>query len=1154
MPEAREFNVTDLKFECRLLGAPKLLLDGVELDVRYRKVIGLFAFLALEGLTSRARLAGLLWSEVTDEAARRNLRRELHRLKNDSPALNNQLEVSENNLGLRSGFQSDVDFFEQALEAGQVEQALGFYNGVLLEGLELEGASDFIDWLTQKRERLERSRRRAMLEYAELLETRGHWIQALEIHHALLEADPFQERTHRDLMRLHALLGERELALLQFEKCQTMLETELGLTPLPETLKLVASIRAIKTLEPKTQAQALIQPPFLTVPLVGRAVVWAQMQTAWLANKPVVLSGEPGVGKTRLLLEFATSKADFYQLTGRPGDSIAPFSTLTRSLQNLLEMTELVLLPKWVQTELSRLVPSLSLELPAPISSSEERLRFLNAVAEFILLALQDTPILLADDLQFFDSASLETTLYLAGKFAAALSDKRVMLSFRKGELSMDAQTMLEGFMLDVQAEKIELEPLAESHMLELVNALIGSAGTDLFGQHLHRATGGNPFFALETIKSLLESKFLQLTPEGVWIQDQTSNLPIPPSVREVVLRRVKMLGAATERLLEAASLTSDGFDLETLHGATALSDWEGLEALELALSMRVLEPFGEGYRFAHDLMRSSITDNLSLARKKLLHKKLATSLEKLEAAPARIANHLEQAGNKSQALEWRLKAARAAKDIYAHREALEQYNLALEDGASHQQAFSIRKARMELLRDQYMILEQYIELEQMAALADLLLDPVLQGEIAVQRSSLYFNTGKMPEALVQANLALDLVGENLGWKVTALFYAGLASMFLGRDHAAMLYLKRALEDAPTAHPAAIPALLTWLCHAEVSCGELQNAQKTFEAALIASRTQADPLKRADALSAGARVSEASHNRAQAIRQLMEANQIASELGNTNFRINYLANLVKVLATDGQLVLAQTMLEEWVQLCPNIDEPHLNLMYHYTLGHLEVARGQLGNALTSFEIAVRQADATLDNSQQRNTRVSLAKLLLSIGDDLTARNLIKFVQNISQTENNEIVLSFEHLLATADLITNQPALAKNRLEQALNKPSSPDQDLTEHQETTRCVLAAARVATKDFLGAFEMAQHIAFSPALQALALTAQFKALQGLSRDTSIVEHEATKLLETNLVPPLEKLELLKTLQHPEAQTLLLELAATLESNPELKARFLTF
>lgn len=60
MPNTREFNATRLKLECRLLGAPKLLLDGTELDVRYRKVIGLFAFLALEGLTSRARLASLL--------------------------------------------------------------------------------------------------------------------------------------------------------------------------------------------------------------------------------------------------------------------------------------------------------------------------------------------------------------------------------------------------------------------------------------------------------------------------------------------------------------------------------------------------------------------------------------------------------------------------------------------------------------------------------------------------------------------------------------------------------------------------------------------------------------------------------------------------------------------------------------------------------------------------------------------------------------------------------------------------------------------------------------------------------------------------------------------------------------------------------------
>jgi DNA-binding SARP family transcriptional activator len=271
MPKARVHNQSGLVLECRLLGSPQLLLDGKELPVKYRKVIALFAFLALEGATSRAKLAGLLWSEVTDDAARRNLRRELHRLKTDLPALNERLEVSETSLQLREPFQSDVMRFETAIASEHVERALEAYGGWLLQNLELEGASAFHEWLEQKRERLERARKRAMLECAELLETRGDWHQALEIHHGLLELDPFQERTHRDLMRLYFLMGERQAALSQFEKCQNMLETELGLEPLPETLGLAARMLAATRIVCQARTRSKIGGVFARPSQIDRA-------------------------------------------------------------------------------------------------------------------------------------------------------------------------------------------------------------------------------------------------------------------------------------------------------------------------------------------------------------------------------------------------------------------------------------------------------------------------------------------------------------------------------------------------------------------------------------------------------------------------------------------------------------------------------------------------------------------------------------------------------------------------------------------------------------------------------------------------------------------------------------------------------------------
>ena len=90
---------------------------------------------------------------------------------------------------------------------------------------------------------------------------------------------------------------------------------------------------------------------------------------------------------------------------------------------------------------------------------------------------------------------------------------------------------------------------------------------------------------------------------------DQGSNaeLPVPKNVRETVLARVKQLGEQPRRLLEAACLAGDGFQLEHLQSALALNEWESLEALEKTLDARLLESSGDGYRFAHDLIRQAL-------------------------------------------------------------------------------------------------------------------------------------------------------------------------------------------------------------------------------------------------------------------------------------------------------------------------------------------------------------------------------------------------------------------------------------------------------------------------------------------------------------------------------------------------------------------
>ena len=137
--------------------------------------------------------------------------------------------------------------------------------------------------------------------------------------------------------------------------------------------------------------------------------------------------------------------------------------------------------------------------------------------------------------------------------------------------------------------------------------------------RRLQRATHGNPYFLLETIRFLFDSGDLTIDERGTWVtrydEDTGSyaELPVPPTVQQAVIERVERLGPAARRVLETAALAGDGFVLEEVQPATALSDWEALEGLERALQANLIASATPGYRFAHDLARGQVAHDLAI-------------------------------------------------------------------------------------------------------------------------------------------------------------------------------------------------------------------------------------------------------------------------------------------------------------------------------------------------------------------------------------------------------------------------------------------------------------------------------------------------------------------------------------------------------------
>ncbi|MGD2177518.1 MAG: BTAD domain-containing putative transcriptional regulator, partial [Anaerolineae bacterium] len=245
-----------------LLGPLQITLAGEPVtDFESDKVRALLAYLAVKADRPHRRdaLAGLLWPDWSDRAARKNLRTALSNLRQaigdrtssgDHRATPPFLLITRDTIQFNTASDHwlDVSAFAASVEADppavpQLEEALALYRGSFLEGFFLRDSAAFDDWSLIVRERLRRQALGALHQLAGHYERRGDYEQAQAHAWRQVELEPWRESAHRQLMRLLALSGQRGAALAQYDTCQRVLAEELGVEPAEETTELYEQIR-----------------------------------------------------------------------------------------------------------------------------------------------------------------------------------------------------------------------------------------------------------------------------------------------------------------------------------------------------------------------------------------------------------------------------------------------------------------------------------------------------------------------------------------------------------------------------------------------------------------------------------------------------------------------------------------------------------------------------------------------------------------------------------------------------------------------------------------------------------------------------------------------------------------------------------------------
>jgi DNA-binding SARP family transcriptional activator len=317
-----------------LLGQPEFKLNGrIITNDLARKGQALIAYLAVTRQAhSREALAGLLWGEMNEESARRNLRVTLTKLR---PFFDDNLVIQRRTLAFNreSNYWLDVDVFESHLQGNeqslaQLQTAVNLYRGALLDDLPLTAAPGFEEWLQPYQERLRQMAMDALYRLAVHYTQRRQYAAGIDYLGRLLTLEPWMEEAHRQLMLLLTLSGQRSAALAQYELCRDMLDEELGVTPSQPTVDLYRRILH-EEIEEEQEASLLLQaaeltvkwsPPFqapaLSHHFVGRAALCqAVAEVLTTAQKPTIqaLVGMGGMGKTATAVQIAHAVQDRFE-------------------------------------------------------------------------------------------------------------------------------------------------------------------------------------------------------------------------------------------------------------------------------------------------------------------------------------------------------------------------------------------------------------------------------------------------------------------------------------------------------------------------------------------------------------------------------------------------------------------------------------------------------------------------------------------------------------------------------------------------------------------------------------------------------------------------------------------------------------------------
>jgi DNA-binding SARP family transcriptional activator/Flp pilus assembly protein TadD len=1048
---------------------------------------------------SRDEILDALWPETPPEAAERSLRVTVSLLRR---TLEPDLERGSESRYIRRSrpgylFDPDanceVDCWEfeerqargqEAQESGRIEEAIEQYQGALdLVRGEFLAEDPYEEWAMEARgEWLER-RLSILASLSECLALRGRYSEAVEICNKAMALDEFREDLHRRLMLYHYCAGEQALALRAFRRYARKLREQMGAAPSPELARLKERIEGrdvpgVDDLRRYPRPRRPLRLPYSLsrTHFVGRDREYALLterlrETITGAGGVVAVEGEAGVGKTRLAEEFLgyAGSRGIQTLSGRcyERDLGPPLEPVTEALDSV--------------ADISKLVPGVS-------DSHEEEDSYLRTAKPYDVTRIyhsltrqivresrcegHEALVLFVDDVQWADPATLDFLSYLAKR----ISGERVLaiFSYRREQVG-EISGWLEGL-----AERRVLTTLSLGRLsLEDLTQILTRMSSRRFGElslladFLYRESEGNPFYAVEYLRWLIESGAVRIDARRRISRLESAALlvsALPSGVRALIRARLNSLDEDSRELLELAAVVGRAFDLGLLCAVSGREESAIYGTIEpLIASGIIVEISEETYRFSHDKLRQALYEGIGSHRRRELHLRVARVLEEDAGEPSEIAHHYLRAKEWRSALESLVQAAREAEEKYYWDAALENYSRALDameklPGAGDKR-FELLAARERLLEHMDRREERARAVGEMFELANRMGDRTKLAQVCVRRIG------------VLAALSNPAAAEQAGREAAEIF--------------------QELGDAAGVA----------LAHREVGYvlwtnGDHAGSLEANFRALRIHRNLGDRRGEVGDVGNIAEVYRGMGNYREALRWTQTSVRIYQELGDGIGEAMRLATAASIHRELGELEAALPLVLRSLRICTSLGVKNLLVAQHSACGTLYLGLGAPHRALEHFRAAARLGREMGYTRDEGFSTMSLGALLEQTGDPAGAAEAYRRAIELLQ-ESYETSGATKELSGKADALT----LLARVLHRSLDRPEEALESYEASAEICR-QLGNLHLLRKVLLGSAGLCWKMGH---LEDAAL--RYEEALDLAREQSEAVHEATALASLSVV-----------------------------------------